>query len=257
MEEKRATKSSIAIFPLYNYPLFTEKNCIENNIILALEKSKIAIKDRDIFVIAQKIVSKSEGRIVDGKSVDVSSVALEIAIRNGFDPIQVQLAIRESTKILRTDRVLITVTKNGMVCNFSGVDKSNILEGYYVLLPENPDYSAQRIREFLEKETGKKIAVIISDTQGRPWRRGGMNIAIGSSGVDAFRYNKGRQDLYGRELKRSTICQIDEIAAAAEHMMGQGSEGYPVIIVRGVQYDSEHCESASDVPRDEKEDLFR
>ena len=182
--------------------------------------------------------------------------AEEIAKRNGFDRIQVELALQESRKILRDSKVLITETHSGLVCNFSGVDKSNAPAGYYILLPKDPDASAENLRNLLANQLSKEIAVIITDTQGRPWRRGSINIAIGCAGINAFKHNKGKKDLYGRELQRSMVCQIDEIASAAENLMGQSNENIPIVMLRGYKY-QDGSEGAKDIIRPKHEDMFR
>ena len=216
----------------------------------------IQLEDGDIVVITSKIISKSEGRLVKPSSVTVSAHAKEIAERNGFDQIHVELALRESVEIVRKDGVFITETKSGIVCNFSGVDKSNAPNDDFVLLPIDPDQSAHSILNNLIKATGLRLAIIISDTQGRPWRKGSINVAIGCAGINAFKYNQGKKDLHGRALKRSTICQVDEIAALVEPLMGQANESIPVVIVRGYDY-SEGEEKGSAINRQHENDLFR
>jgi coenzyme F420-0:L-glutamate ligase/coenzyme F420-1:gamma-L-glutamate ligase len=216
----------------------------------------IQLEDGDIVVITSKIISKSEGRLVKPSSVTVSAHAKEIAERNGFDPIHVELALRESVEIVRKEGVFITETKSGIVCNFSGVDKSNAPNDDFVLLPIDPDQSAHSILNILIKATGLRLAIIISDTQGRPWRKGSINVAIGCAGINAFKYNQGKKDLHGRSLKRSTICQVDEIAALVEPLMGQANESIPVVIVRGYDY-SEGEEKGSAINRQHENDLFR
>lgn len=216
----------------------------------------IQLEDEDIIVIASKVVSKSEGRSVKASDVIVSARAREIAERNGFDPVHVELALRESVEIVREEGVLITETKSGIVGNFSGVDKSNAPLEEYVLLPIDPDQSASSILDNLIKATGLKFSVIISDTQGRPWRKGSINVAIGCAGINAFKYNQGKKDLHGRVLKRSTICQIDEIAALVEPLMGQANESIPIVVVRGYDY-TEGKERATDIARQKEEDMFR
>jgi coenzyme F420-0:L-glutamate ligase/coenzyme F420-1:gamma-L-glutamate ligase len=210
----------------------------------------------DILVIASKIVSKTENRLVKASDVTVSKRAKEISEKNGFDPIHVELALRESVTVIRGDGVLITETHSGLICNFSGIDKSNAPEEVYVLLPKDPDQSAERILEGLVKETDLKLAVVISDTQGRPWRKGSVNVAIGCAGINAFKYNKGKTDLHGRVLKRSTVCQIDELTSLAEPLMGQAGEKVPVVIIRGYEY-QDGSETSSDIIRSRDEDLFR
>ncbi len=229
---------------------------LKNDNLAEMILERFQLEDGDIVVVASKVVSKSEGRLVNAQDVTVSERAKKIAERNGFNPIHVELALRESVDILREEGALITETKLGIISNFSGVDKSNAPSEEYVLLPLNPDLSASTILDNLTKETGLKLAVIITDTQGRPWRRGSINIAIGCAGINAFKYNKGKEDLYGRVLKRSTICQIDEIAAFVEPLMGQSNESTPVVIVRGYDY-SEGREGALEILRHKDEDMFR
>ena len=216
----------------------------------------IQLEEGDIIIIASKVVSKSEGRLVKASDVTVSKHANEIAERNGFDPIHVELALRESVEIVREEGVLITETNSGIVCNFSGVDKSNAPLEEYVLLPIDPDQSAFSILDNLAKTTGLRLAVIISDTQGRPWRKGSINVAIGCAGINAFKYNQGKKDLHGRVLKRSTICQIDEIASFVEPLMGQANESNPVVVVRGYDY-TDGKDRASDISRTKENDMFR
>ena len=247
---------TILAFPLTNFPIVKSHDNLVNLILKAVESSERNLNNGDIIVIASKIVSVSEDRVVSGEDIEPSLKAREIASENGFDPIHVELAIRESVEIIRTEGVLITETSFGLVCNFSGVDKSNAPEGMYILLPENPDKSANQLRNALIKTTGKNIAIIITDTQGRPWRKGSVNVSIGSAGIAPFKYNKGKRDLYGRVLKRSTVCQIDEIAMLTEPLMGQAGQKTPVVIVRGYSYmDSE--ETAQDINRPKHEDMFR
>jgi coenzyme F420-0:L-glutamate ligase/coenzyme F420-1:gamma-L-glutamate ligase len=247
---------TLELIPLRGIGLVNDKTDLIDEIIMALENQDILVQDRDIFIVSHTIVSKWEGRIVDGSTVTVSNQAVEIAKRNGFDRIQVELALQESKKILRDSKVLITETHSGLVCNFSGVDKSNAQAGYYILLPQNPDASAENLRNLLADQLSKDIAVIIADTQGRPWRRGSINIGIGCAGINAFKHNKGKRDLYGRELQRSMVCQIDEIASAAENLMGQSNEKIPIVILRGYKY-QDGSEVAKDIIRPKHEDMFR
>ena len=166
------------------------------------------------------------------------------------------MALRESKDVIRTRGVLITETHSGLVCNFSGVDKSNAPEGQYILLPKDPDASAKRVRDTLEDELDKHLAVIITDTQGRPWRRGSLNIAIGCAGIAPFKYNRGKKDLYGRSLERSTVCQVDELASLAEPLMGQAGQGIPIIIIKGYSFSNDN-NTAKDIIRPKNEDMFR
>jgi len=250
------TPQSIRAISLPNVPDIKKGDVISKQIIAALDSSSVTVEDGDILVIASKIVSKAEDRIIHAKGVKVSGEAKEIAEENGFDPVHVELALRESKEVIRTKGVLITETHSGLVCNFSGVDKSNVPVGQYILLPKDPDASAQTIRNMLEKDLKKRVAVIITDTQGRPWRKGSLNIAIGCSGIAPFKYNKGKQDLYERTLERSTVCQIDELAALAEPLMGQAGQGIPIVIIKGYSF-SDESDTAEKINRPKNEDLFR
>ncbi|MHA2161789.1 MAG: coenzyme F420-0:L-glutamate ligase [Candidatus Thorarchaeota archaeon] len=250
------TANRIEVFAIDGVPRIDGPVELSRILLEALDSSGVKLQDRDVVIIAHTLVSKAEGRIVHREDVEISRKAQEIAKRGRFDPAQVELAIRESAEIITTDRALITVTKTGLVCNFSGVDHSNAPENSFVLLPENPDESAFRLREELVAGTGKNIAVIVSDTEGRPWRKGAVNLAIGCSGINAFKYNKGKQDLYGRRLQHSMICQVDQLAATAEAVMGQAAEGRPFVIIRGYEYEN-GLESCKDIQRSKGEDMFR
>ena len=250
------SSGTIRAFPLTEFPVVEPQEDLVKLILEAVENSGRNLKNGDILVITSKIVSISENRLVKAEDIEPTQRAREIATENDFDPVHVELALRESTDIIRTKRVLITETYSGLVCNFSGIDKSNAPEGSYILLPEDSDASAHRLRDSLMKLTGKNLAIIISDTQGRPWRKGSINVSIGCAGIAPFKYNKGKSDLYGRVLKRSTVCQVDEIAMLVEPLMGQAGQQTPVVIVRGYSYlDSE--EEAKDINRPKQEDMFR
>lgn len=229
---------------------------IPNLVLASMKSQNLNIREGDILVISSKIVSKSEGRVVGGEDVQVSCEADSIAKRNAFDPVHVELALRDAVDILRSDTVLITEIQSGLVCNFSGVDRSNTQEGTYVLLPIDPDGSAEEIRLRIEESEGCSIAVILSDTQGRPWRKGSINVAIGCSGISPFKHNRGKRDLHGRILKRSTVCQVDEICALAENLMGQADQRIPAVLVRGYSYTNKSGRCV-DINRSRAENLVR
>jgi coenzyme F420-0:L-glutamate ligase/coenzyme F420-1:gamma-L-glutamate ligase len=256
LSHERLTNTRIELFSIPAIPEIEKGLDLVSVIMNCLKDSEITLQQRDILVIAHSVVSKAEGRVVHSASVEVSKRAKEIAEANNFDPVHVEVALRESQAIIRDRGVLITENKNGIICNFSGVDKSNAPPDSFILLPENPDDSAATILSSLVEKTGLELAVIITDTQGRPWREGSINIALGCAGINAFKHNKGRLDLYGKPLQRSTVCQIDEIASAAEPLMGQADEGTPIVVVRGYAY-SVGYETAQDVLRAKEEDLFR
>ncbi len=236
--------------------LVVEGDNLAELILSAIEREGIGLENGDIIVVAHTIVSKAEGRVVHRDNVEVSQRAKEIARGNGFDPVHVELALRESKTVLRQVGALIVESKIGLVGNFAGVDQSNAPPDSFILLPIDPDASAKDLRDRIEEKSRKNVAVIISDTQGRPWRRGGLNIAIGCAGINAFRYERGQIDRFGRTLQRSTVCHVDELAAAAEPVMGQTDEGIPVVIVRGYPFEDGQT-ACRDISRPSEEDLFR
>ena len=198
------------------------------------------VQQRDVVVIAQKIVSKAEGRVVPANDREDARAA----------------ARREARRILRdTPSYLIVETHFGLVCANAGVDMSNVDDGYAVLLPKNPDASADRIRRTLEERIGEPIGVIISDTFGRTWRIGHTNVAIGASGLKAVRDYRGQIDPAGRELVVTQIAHLDELASAAELVMGK-LDRVPVAIVRGYEWEPGE-EGAKALIRPTAEDLFR
>ncbi|MBY8996508.1 MAG: coenzyme F420-0:L-glutamate ligase [Candidatus Thorarchaeota archaeon] len=250
------TPKTVSAIALSLIPIVKPGDRLVEMILESVNETGIDLTNGDVIVIASKIVSKTEDRLVKASDVKVSKRATVIAEKNGFDPIHVELALRECVEVIRSDGVLITANQSGSVCNFSGVDKSNAPNAEYVLLPKDPDQSAKGILEELVRETGQKLAVVISDTQGRPWRKGSINVAIGCAGINAFKHNKGKSDLHGRTLKRSSICQIDELAALAEPLMGQAGERIPVVIIRGYEYE-EGNETGVNIIRPRDEDMFR
>lgn len=249
------SSKKIEIIALQNIPRIDQPIGLSSLIVETMDKNGIEALDGDVIVIAHTLVSKAEGRIVYSHDIKVSDEAKRIAERNGFDPVQVEIALSQSARILRDERALITVMESGRICNFGGVDRSNAPKSSFVLLPEDSDRSAARIRDEIETATGRKLAVIISDTEGRPWRKGAVNITLGCAGINAFKHNKGKSDLYGRELKSSMVCQVDQLASAAEFLMGQADEGMPVIIIRGYEYETGD-ETGNDIIRPIDESLF-
>lgn len=214
------------------------------------------VRQDDVFVVAQKIVSKAEGRIVELASVSPSKRAADWAAQWQKDRRQVEVVLRETKRIVRMERgIIISETRHGFICANAGVDASNAPEGCVILLPENPDRSAENLREKLALEFSAPIGVIVSDTFGRPWRRGLTNVALGVAGIAPMLDHRGTPDQSGRTLHATVIAIADEIAAAAELVMGK-AEGIPAAIVRGAQPGNEG-ESGADLIRDEASDLFR
>jgi len=226
-------------------------------ILAALDRQGLRLEDGDVVVVTQKVVSKAEGRIVDLTTVEPSAFARNVAGRTGKDPRHVEVILRESVRVVRMDRgVIITETRHGFVCANAGVDASNVGPGPLVtLLPEDPDASAARIRAGLMAATGADVAVVISDTFGRPWREGIANVAIGVAGMLPIRSYVGQQDPYGYPLRVSNVAVADELASAAELVTGK-LLGVPVAVVKGYDYPRGEG-SARMLVRPPERDLFR
>lgn len=236
---------------------------LSEKIISSIKLSELEIQNSDILVIAQKIVSKSEGRMINLESVIPSSRALKLATIHEKDPRLIQLILNESKKIVRlSKRHIISQTKHGFVCANAGIDQSNVSRDprFVLLLPEEPDISAEKIRKEIFEITKKNVSVIISDTFGRPFRNGQTNVAIGISGMNPLRSYIGKCDQYGKELRVTEIAIADEIASAAELVMEKAVQ-VPVAIVRGYSYEfvkskNETNSNIGILIRNEKDDLF-
>ena len=230
--------NEITIIPIKNFPEITEGDDLIELLINCLENSTISIEENDIIVITQKIVSKSESRL-----------------RNLEDITFEELLAAESTEIIRKrGDLVIARTKHGFICANAGIDKSNIKNGHALLLPIDPDKSASKYREQIYARLQKKVAVIISDTFGRPWRVGQVNFAIGSSGIEPLVSYIGSSDTFENELNATEIAIIDEIASSAELVM-EKTLNIPIAILRGVNYrDSKN--NAKDLIRKKDEDFF-
>jgi len=222
----------------------------------AVRNAAMDIVEGDVLVIAQKIVSKADGRIVRLDSIEPSPRAQQWASDFGKDARVVEVVFRESMRIVRMERgVLIAETEHGFVCANAGVDTSNVAEGTVTLLPKNPDESARRIRSALEGVFGVRIAVIVSDTFSRPWRDGLVNVALGISGIAPLIDYRGKNDSHGNSLKVTVIATADELASAAELVMKK-SAGIPAVIIRGFDYESRDS-SGRELLRAAELDLFR
>lgn len=222
----------------------------------ACRAQDVTLQDNDVLVVTQKAVSKSEDRGVDLATVEPSPFALEIAKLGDKDPRHVEVVLRESKRIVRMDRgVIICETRHGLVCANAGVDASNVPDGRLMLLPLDPDASAARIRESVRTHTGADVAVLISDTFGRPWRAGYTEVAIGVAGMLPILDYVGQVDTHGRELRATWICIADELASSAELVTGKMNR-VPVALIRG--YPVPRGEgSARDIVRAAELDMFR
>lgn len=226
-------------------------------IIAAAARSQgVQLQDDDVLVVTQKAVSKSEGRYVMLEDIEPSALAVELGTNWEKDPRHVEVVLRESKRIVRMDHgVIICETRHGLVCANAGVDASNVPGERLMLLPVDPDASAQRIREGLKRETGADVSVIVSDTFGRPWRTGYTEVAIGVAGMLPIIDYVGKIDTHGRELKATWICIADELASAAELVTGKINK-VPVALIRG--YPVPRGEgSAREMVRMAETDMFR
>jgi len=250
----------LTIHALKGIPMIKADDDLAALIVEAMTNSTLAVAEGDILVVAQKIVSKSEGRQVLLKDVVPSAEAVKLAQETDRDARLVELILRESSNIVRkAPGVIIVRHRLGFVGANAGIDQSNIghEEGESaLLLPLNPDLSARRLRAALEKLTGKRLGVIISDSMNRPWRLGTIGGAIGSAGITVIDDRRGQQDLFGRELKVTMINRADSIATAAMLIMGETTERVPAAIVRGFPAENSG-QVAADCIRPEADDLFR
>jgi coenzyme F420-0:L-glutamate ligase/coenzyme F420-1:gamma-L-glutamate ligase len=248
----------IEIIGIKNLPIIKKGDDLAELICTATEKQETPIQNRDIIVVTHVVTSRAEGISVNLDEVVPSNFAQTLAKQLGKDPALVEVILRESKGIVRMGRRnLITETKHGFICANSGVDQSNVPGDKVVApLPKNPDNSARKIKLDIAKLTGKDVAVIISDTHGRPLRDGEINIAVGVAGIEPIRDRRGEEDLFGYQLKSKRTAIADELASAAELVMGQAKEGVPVAIIRGYAYHASEKASAKMLIRERKKDLF-
>jgi coenzyme F420-0:L-glutamate ligase/coenzyme F420-1:gamma-L-glutamate ligase len=252
---------SFTAFALNDFPLIKPGDNVAEIIVETARKNGLKIEDGDIIAVAQKIFSKAERRVVKLREVVPSEKAKEVAKITCKGPKFVELVLKETKRIVKATReILLVEDKRGLVCINAGIDKSNV-EGAenFTLLPQNPDESAQKCRREIERLTGKNVAVIICDTYSRPFKRGQVNFAIGLAGIKPFKDYRGKKDLFGQVLKVKNVAVADEIAAAAELLMGQADEATPVVIFKGLKNIVQFCEncSASELQISRDEDLFK
>lgn len=250
---------TLTLTPLSPFPLVHPGDPLDQLILHALQSSEITLQDRDILVLAQKIVSKAEGRLVNLETVAPSPKAIDLAGNIEKDPRMVELILRESNCILRTRPGTIIVEHHlGYVCANAGIDHSNVFETgeWVLLLPENPDRSAQQLRAQLQQTSGCSLGVMIIDSHGRAWRNGTVGVTIGLAGLPGIVDMRGKPDLFGYQLRITQIAAADELAAGASLVMGQAPEGTPVIHVRGFPYALREGVS-QELIREKQNDLFR
>jgi coenzyme F420-0:L-glutamate ligase/coenzyme F420-1:gamma-L-glutamate ligase len=226
-----------------------------------LARAGLRLQPGDVLVLAQKIVSKAEGRMVEVAGVEPTAEAIALAAQVQKDPRLVQVILGESVRVVRArPNVLIVEHRRGWVMANAGVDHSNVAppdgRERVLLLPEDPDASAEALRARLAPQAGGRLGVVINDSFGRAWRRGTMGIAIGAAGLPALLDLRGRPDMFGRILEVSISGFADEIAAAASLVQGQGAEGQPVVLVRGLEWE-QPATGAAELVRPAAEDMFR
>ncbi len=226
----------------------------------SLERVGLPLENGDILVVAQKAVSKAEGLVIALYDVEPSPEAQRVARTVGKDPRLVEVILRESREVLRTARDrLIVENRQGLICANAGVDRSNVSQARgpaVSLLPPDPDASAQGIRQGIKRLSGKEVAVVISDSHGRPFRKGCVGVAIGAAGLASLWDRRGQEDLFGRRLASTEVALADLVASAALLAMGEADEGTPVVLVRGAPNPPGYG-PARDLIRSKQEDLFR
>ncbi len=252
----RHTPSPVQIIPLSGLPEVTPGDDLAGLLIRAVQQQELVIQPGEVFVVAQKIVSKAEGRLVRLDSVKPSERAKDWAAEYGKDARVVEVVLGETKRIVRMERgVIIAETHHGFVCANAGVDISNVPDGTATLLPENPDHSARMMQQQLASAFGVSVAVIISDTFGRPWREGLVNVALGVAGMTALIDYRGQHDTQGKTLHATVIALADELASAAELVMGK-LDRVPAALLQGLTI-REGTGSGSDLIRPAERDLFR
>jgi coenzyme F420-0:L-glutamate ligase / coenzyme F420-1:gamma-L-glutamate ligase len=249
----------IEVIPIRLAADIKPKDKLELIILESISQAHENLYDKDIVVIAQKIISKAEGRIVNLNLINPSDKSIQIARKHCKDARIIEMILSESKEIIKKDRgIIIVETRQGFVCANAGIDQSNVKdsENHVILLPIDADKSARKIRQSIKEQTTKNVAVVITDTFGRPFREGQTNVAIGIAGIKPIKSYIGTADMYGKKLKVTEIATVDEIASAAELVMGK-SDRIPVAIIRGCIYDEDEKYSVSTLVRKKQNDLFR
>jgi coenzyme F420-0:L-glutamate ligase/coenzyme F420-1:gamma-L-glutamate ligase len=252
---------ALQLIPLQDFPLVQPGDELDRLLSESLRENQLELESGDVLVLAQKIVSKAEGRYVRLADVEPGPEALALAAQADKDPRQVELILRESAEVVRVrPGVIIVEHRLGYVHANAGIDKSNIPfdanDPQVLLLPADPDASAQQLLESLATDTRVEIAVIINDSAGRAWRNGTVGFALGCAGLEPVSNQIGDPDLFGRELEITEVAVADELAAAASFVMGQAAEGCPVVLVRGARWQTSAAGSRA-LLRERSMDLFR
>ncbi len=254
---------TLTLTPLPQIPLIFPGDNLADLLIASLQTARINLEDGDILVVTQKIVSKSEGRLVNLETITPSKEAVDLAKRSEKDPRLVEIILRESKEVLRVrPGTIIVEHRLGFICASAGIDHSNVKENgskpanWILMLPEDPDRSALEIRRKIKIATGIRIGVLIIDSHGRAWRLGTVGMAIGISGLPGLVDERGWQDLFGYRLKITMVAAADELAGAAALVMGEAAEGIPAVHVRGFPHPLREG-SIKELIRPKGNDLFR
>jgi coenzyme F420-0:L-glutamate ligase/coenzyme F420-1:gamma-L-glutamate ligase len=249
----------VQVIAVEGLPLIKKGDNLGQLIVEAAKKQNTPIQGKDIIVVTHVVVSKAEGNIINLDMVKPSERAREIAQETNKDPAMVEVILQETKDIVRVGQnSIITETNSGIICANAGVDRSNVSGDRNVVpLPENPNSSAQNIRQEIKRLTDVEVAVIVSDTHGRPFRMGEINVAVGVSGLKPIRDRRGEKDLFGYVLRIKQTAIADELSSAAELVIGQASEGIPAAIIRGYNYQADENASAGSLTRPKEKDLFR
>jgi coenzyme F420-0:L-glutamate ligase / coenzyme F420-1:gamma-L-glutamate ligase len=253
--------SHLSLTALPNIPLVMRGDDLAAIILRGLNDAQISLADGDVLVLAQKIVSKAEGRMVRLCDVTPSPEAIDLAKQSGKDPRFCQVVLWDTREIVRVREGLVIVeTKHGWVCANAGIDRSNVAphdaDEWVLRLPEDADRSARELRERLREQTSRDVGVIINDSHGRAWRNGAVGVAIGVAGLPAVEDLRGQSDLFGYHLQVTTIGIADQIASAASLLQGQADEGRPIVHVRGAPMKRREG-SSREIVRAKEHDLFR
>ena len=249
----------VQVFAVENLPLIKKGDNLGQLIVEAAINQNNPIQNKDVIVVTHVVVSKAEGNVIDLDQVKPSERAKEIAQKTNKDPALVEVILQETKDIVRiAQNSIITETVSGIICANAGVDRSNVSGNRNVVpLPKNPSASAQNIRQEIKRLTGAEVAVIVSDTHGRPFRIGEINVAVGVAGFKPIRDRRGEKDLFGYVLKIKQTAIADELSSAAELVIGQANEGIPAAIIRGYNYQTDENASATALTRAKERDLFR
>jgi coenzyme F420-0:L-glutamate ligase/coenzyme F420-1:gamma-L-glutamate ligase len=248
----------VQVIPITGLPIIKEGDNLAKLVCDATDRQKTPIQDGDVIIVTHVVAARAEGAIVNLETITPSPFAQHIGRKNDKDPALVEVVLREAESIIRMHKgSIITLTKHGLICANSGVDKSNVPgERVVALLPRNPDATARQIRRKIKKQTGKTVAIIVSDTHGRPLRDGEINVAIGVAGLKPIRDRRGEEDLFGYTLRVKRTAVADELASAAELVIGQAKEEVPAAIVRGYTYQQSEKATLKDMLRPLEEEYF-